>query len=133
MYKFDIIDITIDRKYEIEKIVEEYYQIASIPDFNDLLVYAFGKTLLTKEDIKYLYCAFYLPIDKFKLLVNEYKQLGYKDDEIINYLKEILIENKLTIIKNEEFFDKIVKQRMKDINEYDLYSNEKGRKKALKK
>ena len=129
MYKFDIIDITIDRKYEIEKIVEEYYQIASIPDFNDLLVYAFGKTLLTREDIKYLYCAFYLPIDKFKLLVNEYKQLGYEDDEIIKYIKEILIENKLTIIKNEEFFDKIVKQRMKDINDFNSYINVMIRKK----
>ncbi|MGM9877738.1 MAG: hypothetical protein ACI33S_03720 [Bacilli bacterium] len=133
MYKYDNINITIERKYEIEKIVEEYYQIASIPDFNDLLVYSFGKTLLTKEDIEYLYCAFYLPLDKFKLLVNKYKQLGYEDSEIIFYLKKIFIEGRLNInIKKDKYFDRIFKQRIKDISEFDLYSKKIERKKTLK-
>lgn len=110
-------ELSIERKYELEKIVREYFERCEKPDFNDLLEDTYGQTMLDKEDINYLYLAFYLPYDKLEVYAFLFNN-GTIDDRrlCIEEIKNNYLDN----IKKHGY-SSMIKDRLRDIGEVSSY------------
>ena len=132
MYKREIEQLSVEKKYSLEKMIEEYRQIAYELDFGGLLEDAFRKTFLDSSEISYLYKALYLPIDEVRELINNFDEST--NISLIDYLKNIFLNEGLNIYTNNgKYSDGIITGRIEDVEQIDSYKKEIEVQRTLRK
>ncbi|MGM9877739.1 MAG: hypothetical protein ACI33S_03725 [Bacilli bacterium] len=76
--------------YRLELIVKEYLENTDDKDYNELVVFASDKCLLTSENSDYLYDALYLPFEEFKETIIEFDQNHFSQIDELDFVRSLI-------------------------------------------